>query len=229
MLNGDRSACQDSLFIRREVNIMMQDSPIPTPPPRSERRDAAENRQRILDAAIRLFDQHGVEQVSMNQIASEAQIGPGTLYRRYRNKGELCHDLMKENIILLFENIEAHLLDHRTAPPSERLQGLLSLFIGFREKKSQLLKGVEDSASTNRFRSRTQSPLYVELHQLLVELFDEMAVTDPSRQPNSVFKADMLLMALSSESYSYQKEERGYSSEQFLEQIRLTFLPQSRA
>ncbi|WP_276316095.1 hypothetical protein [Paenibacillus lignilyticus] len=42
-----------------------------------------------------------------------------------------------------------------------------------------------------------------------------------------MFKADMLLMALSSESYSYQKEERGYSSELFLEQIRLTFLPQS--
>jgi len=53
---------------------------------RAERRDAAENRQRILATAIRLFEQFGVEQVSMNQIATEAGIGPGTLYRRYRNK-----------------------------------------------------------------------------------------------------------------------------------------------
>lgn len=44
---------------------------------RTERRDAAENRQRILDAAFKLFEQNGVEQVSMNQIATEAQIGPG--------------------------------------------------------------------------------------------------------------------------------------------------------
>jgi AcrR family transcriptional regulator len=189
---------------------------------RSERRDAAENRQRILDAALRLFEQNGVEQVSMNQIATEAKIGPGTLYRRYRNKGELCLDLMKENIVLLFENIDAFLKQHRTDPPSQRLKGLLALFIRFREKKSQLLTGVEDSASTNRFRSRTQSPLYIELHQMIVELFDEMAASGQT-QPNSVFKADMLLMALSSESYSFQRDERGYSPEIFLEQLWLTF------
>jgi AcrR family transcriptional regulator len=195
------------------------------PQGRSERRDAAENRQRILDAALRLFDQNGVEQVSMNQIATEAKIGPGTLYRRYRNKGELCLDLMKENIVLLFENIEAYLKQNRTDPPSQRLKGLLALFIRFREKKSQLLTGVEESASTNRFRSRTQSPLYIELHQLLVELFNEMTATGQT-QPNSVFKADMLLMALSSDSYSFQRDERGYSPEMFLEQLWLIFNPQ---
>ncbi|MDR3601897.1 MAG: TetR/AcrR family transcriptional regulator [Desulfosporosinus sp.] len=52
------------------------------------------------------FELNSVEQVSMNQIAIEAQIGPGTLYRRYRNKGELCLDLIKDNIDLLFEDIE---------------------------------------------------------------------------------------------------------------------------
>lgn len=67
---------------------------------RLERRNAAENRQRILNAALKLFEQNGVEQVSMNQIAIEAQIGPGTLYRRYRNKGELCLDLTQDNIEL---------------------------------------------------------------------------------------------------------------------------------
>jgi AcrR family transcriptional regulator len=189
---------------------------------RSERRDAAENRQRILDAALRLFEKNGVQQVSMNQIATEAKIGPGTLYRRYRNKGELCLDLMKENIVLLFENIEAYLEQNRMDSPSQRLKGLLALFIRFREQKSQLLTGVEDSTSTNRFRSRTQSPLYIELHQLFVELFDEMTASEQP-QPNSVFKADMLLMALSSESYSFQKDERGYSTEMFLEQLWLTF------
>ncbi|GIP24596.1 MULTISPECIES: TetR/AcrR family transcriptional regulator [Paenibacillus] len=192
------------------------------PSSRAERRDAAENRQRILDAALRLFEQNGVEQVSMNQIAAEAQIGPGTLYRRYRNKSELCLDLMKENIVLLFENIDAYLKQYRTDPPSQRLKGLLDLFIQFREKKYQLLAGVEESAPTNRSRSRSQSPLYAELHQLLVELFNEMAV--PGQPvPNSVFKADMLLMALSNDSYSFQKDERGYSPEMFLEQICLTF------
>jgi AcrR family transcriptional regulator len=191
---------------------------------RSERRDAAENRQRILSAARRLFEQHGVEQVSMNQIATEAQIGPGTLYRRYRNKSELCLDLIRDDIDVLFENIEAYLKQNRTEPPSQRLKGILGLFIRFREKKAQLLKGVENSASTKQHRYRTQSPLYNKLHQLFVELFDEMTATEQS-QPNSVFKADMLLTALSSDSYLFQREVRGYSPEMILEQICSTFIP----
>lgn len=194
---------------------------------RSERRDAAENRQRILNAALRLFEQYGVEQVSMNQIATEAQIGPGTLYRRYRNKGELCLDLIKDNISQLFEDIEAYLKKNRTEPPSQRLKGILSLFIRFREKKAQLLKGVEDSASTNRLRTRSplyNNPLYNKLHQLIVELFDEMTATEQT-QPNSVFRADMLLTALSSDSYLFQREVRGYSPEMILEQLCSTFIP----
>lgn len=194
---------------------------------RTERRDAAENRQRILNAALKLFDEYGVEQVSMNQIATEAQIGPGTLYRRYRDKGELCLDLIRDNIVQLFEDIDTYLREHRTDAPSLRLRGLLSLFIRFRERKAQLLTGVEDSASsTKRLLYRAQSPLYNELHQLIVALFDEMnEMAVPEQNPaSSDFRADMLLTALSSDSYLFQRDVRGYSPEMILEQLFLTFI-----
>ncbi|WP_088228430.1 TetR/AcrR family transcriptional regulator [Desulfosporosinus sp. FKB] len=191
---------------------------------RSERRDAAENRQRILNVAIRLFEQHGVEHVSMNQIAAEAQIGSGTLYRRYRNKSELCLDLIKDNVVLLFEDMETYLEQNRSKPPSQRLKGILNLFIRFREKKAQLLTGVEDSSSS---KPRTRSPIYDELHQLLVELFDEINKSEPIH-PESAFRADMLLMALSRDAYLFQREVRSYSPETILEQICLTFIPPKR-
>ncbi|MFD1673887.1 TetR/AcrR family transcriptional regulator [Alicyclobacillus fodiniaquatilis] len=185
---------------------------------RTERRDAAENRQRILDAAIKLFEQHGVEQVSMNQIAMEARIGSGTLYRRYKNKSELCLDLIKDNIVLLFENIEVYLKEHQSDPPRQRLKGVISLFMGFREKKLQLLTGVEEGAlAGSHFRFN--------LHEIVVQLLNEMK-TDEHTEPNTVFKADMLLMALRSDSYVFQRDVRGYSAESFLEQICLTFFPE---
>jgi AcrR family transcriptional regulator len=185
---------------------------------RTERRDAAENRKRILDAAIKLFEQHGVEQVSMNQIAMEAQIGSGTLYRRYRNKSDLCLDLIKDNIAQLFEDIEVYLKEHQTAPPRERLKGVLSLFMSFRDKKLQLLAGVEEGALAG-------SHFLFNLHEIIVQLLDEMK-TDEQTEPNTVFKADMLFVALRSDSYVFQRDVRGYSSESFLEQICLTFFPE---
>ncbi|QAY67580.1 TetR/AcrR family transcriptional regulator [Paenibacillus protaetiae] len=194
---------------------------------RTERRDAAANRQRILNAALKLFDQHGVEQVSMNQIATEAKIGPGTLYRRYKNKSELCLDLIKDHLDLLFDDLEAYLADNESLPPSERLRGLIALFLRFREKKAQLLAGVEEAGSS-RPKNRGRGPVYEELHQLIVQLFDEMALAAPPAEPraNSVFRADMLLSALSSDSYLFQRDGRGYTPEQIWEQLCLTFFPQ---
>ena len=190
---------------------------------RSERRDAAENRQRILNAALELFEQYGVEQISMNQIANEAQVGPGTLYRRYRNKGELCLDLIKDNVDLLFKDIETYLVQNHSDSPNQRLKGILSLFIRFREKKAQLLTGVEGSSSTNPLRSLIQNPVFNELHQLLVEQLDEMNATEQTHF-NSVFRADMLLTALSRHSYSFQRDVRGYSPEMILEQLCALFI-----
>ncbi|MCS7460600.1 TetR/AcrR family transcriptional regulator [Paenibacillus doosanensis] len=190
---------------------------------RPERRDAAENRRRILQVAMRLFEQHGVEPVSMNQIAAEAKLGPGTLYRRYKNKSELCLDLIKEHLDLLFEDMEAYLERHRTEPPEQRLKGLIRLFIGFREKKSQLLAGVEDAPPSNR-RPRSKSPIYEELHQLILPLFDEMNENGPA--PDPTFRADMLLGAMSRDSYVFQRETRGYTPDEIWEQLCLTFIPQ---
>jgi len=194
--------------------------------PRAERRDAAENRRRILSAAQRLFDRHGVEQVSMNQIAAEAGIGPGTLYRRYRNKSELCLDLNKDNLVRLFEELETYLTQHRSRPADERLKGTLDRFIAFREKKAQLLKGVDDSAMATRPKEQSWNPME-ELRRKFAGLFEEMAEDGPATAPRSasLFQADMLLNALTSDAYLFQRNVRGLSPEAILEQLCLLFIP----
>ncbi len=53
------------------------------------RRDAELNLVRILLAARDVFAEHGYE-ASMEQIAARADVGIGTLYRRFPNKADLC-------------------------------------------------------------------------------------------------------------------------------------------
>jgi Transcriptional regulator len=192
---------------------------------RTERRDAAENRQRVLKAAQKLFDQSGVEQVSMNQIAIEAGIGPGTLYRRYRNKSELCLDLKKDKIMQLFEDAEEYLNQYKADPPGDRLKEVLRLFICFREKNIQLLAGIEGRTTDNRPNAVMQTPVYKKMYEIVIKLFGEMTASEES-EPANVFRADMLMYALmKSDSYIFQRDVRGYSPESFLEQLCLTYFP----
>jgi AcrR family transcriptional regulator len=59
------------------------------------RRDAAENRQSVLDAAARVFATDGLE-ASVDEIARVAGVGIGTLYRRFPTKDALISALVEE-------------------------------------------------------------------------------------------------------------------------------------
>jgi AcrR family transcriptional regulator len=59
------------------------------------RRDAEENRRRILTAAEEAFAEQGLE-VPVDEIARRAQVGMGTLYRRFPSKAALVEAIFEE-------------------------------------------------------------------------------------------------------------------------------------
>lgn len=66
-------------------------------PPRTLRRDAALNRERLLVAADELFAARGLD-VTLNDIAHHAGVGVGTAYRRFANKGEVVDALFEQRL-----------------------------------------------------------------------------------------------------------------------------------
>ena len=58
----------------------------PADPPH-ERGDAARNRALLLDAARRLIAARGPDAVTMDEIATAAGVGKGTLFRRFGGRG----------------------------------------------------------------------------------------------------------------------------------------------
>ncbi|KAA9104747.1 TetR/AcrR family transcriptional regulator [Microbacterium rhizomatis] len=74
---------------------MVSSSPaVPVPTGRRER-NKREKLERILAAASELFAEHGVDEVTTQQIADRADIGSGTLFLYARTKAELL--LMVQN------------------------------------------------------------------------------------------------------------------------------------
>lgn len=54
-------------------------------------------RQSILEAATRVFAQKGIASATMAEIASEAGISPGAIYRYFENKEDLARGCMNES------------------------------------------------------------------------------------------------------------------------------------
>ena len=63
---------------------------------RAPRADAARNAERILEACERLFSERGVENVSMDDIATEAGVGKGTIFRRFGDRSGLARAVIGE-------------------------------------------------------------------------------------------------------------------------------------
>ena len=56
------------------------------------------NRERILDAALALFNDSGTARISTNHIAAAAGISPGNLYYHFQNKEEIIRALFERTV-----------------------------------------------------------------------------------------------------------------------------------
>ena len=84
-----------------------------TPAPTSDkplRKDAARNRERILEAARDLFQQRGLS-ASLNDIARHAGVGVGTVYRHFPDKDQLVEGLFEQRIEELVTRMEQAVAD----------------------------------------------------------------------------------------------------------------------
>jgi AcrR family transcriptional regulator len=200
---------------------------------RHERRDAAEHRRLILEVARRLFAEHGVDAVSMHQIALAAGIGQGTLYRRYAHKGEICMDLMGERHERFVEEIATLLAATATSPALERLESVLANNVALLEEQGNLLGPIAVTemrdAQCDKFESAwrlsfQRAPFYIWLHELLVGLLTE-AVERGELAPLDVsYTADAILASLYPPFYRFQRQERGFSPERILQGLRRIYI-----
>lgn len=81
---------------------------------------AKQTRQRILDAALTMFNAQGEPNVTTNHIADELEISPGNLYYHFRNKDDIIEQL--------FVGYEQR-MDAALGAPEGRLPGLEDVWL----------------------------------------------------------------------------------------------------
>ncbi len=103
----------------------------PTTPYRKPRADAQRNRERILEVARESFARSGAN-VSLDEIARLAGVGPGTLYRHFPTREALLETVYREEVERL---AAAERRFAATMAPLDALRAWMLLFVDYIEAK----------------------------------------------------------------------------------------------
>src|ERR1700739_1464880 len=100
---------------------------ISQPVERKPRTDAQRNRERILEGAKRAFTHSGAN-ASLDDIAKEAKVGAGTLYRHFPTRDALIEAVYRTEVEKL---AAAERRFSETMPPVQALRAWMLLFIDY--------------------------------------------------------------------------------------------------
>jgi AcrR family transcriptional regulator len=170
-----------------------------------ERADAARNRERILEAAAALFEERGVERVSMDAIAAAAGVGKGTLFRRFGDRAGLARALVEQRN----QDLRRAVLCGAPplgpgAPPVERLRAFMAAAAVLACRCSGLLAEYESACGTTRHSDDHHGFWLGHLSSLVAAAGDDA---------NADFLAHVLLNAVSGDLVQHLLVEREMSSE----------------
>ena len=188
---------------------------IPDQPERSERRDAAQNRARILATAEKLFAERGVENVSMADIAKATCVGKGTLYRRFTNKAELCLALMDSQMRDFQDGMLSRMrqLTLQNVSQLEQLDQFLDALVHFTDTHAPLLMVVQSEGLLEGSVMNTQRPHFWQYMTVRGLLQTAVAARELPTTVDVDYMADALLAPLHASIFRFQRQGRGFSLE----------------
>lgn len=192
---------------------------------RPERRDARENRARLLTAAKQLFGAQGIDATSMYEIARAAGVGQGTLYRHFADKGEICHALIKEDLAAFMERVGVEIGGEGAgATPLARLELLIAEKNQLTESHLPLFAAMDEASAGARRAKPFRGPFHTWLHEQISVLLGEALALGEIAELDIAFTADAILAATAPPLYQYHRHELGYSGERITAGMRRLFI-----
>lgn len=171
--------------------------------PRPSRADAVKNNRLLLDTARQLFDQYGVDAVSMTQIAQEAGVGKGTLYRNFSNKVELCYALLDEQQRELQDTTLYYLRTHPDNP-LENLRWFLQAAADFVIRNRNILNAGAEADEAIAL----DMPAHLWWRQTIYNLLRQLGATG-----DVAYLSDTLYVMLHVNTVRFQQVTLGYTAE----------------
>jgi AcrR family transcriptional regulator len=124
--------------------VSARSGPAEDAPARGKRADAVRNQQALLDAAAKVFVTSGVD-APIRQIAAEAGVGVGTIYRHFPTRADLITAVYRHQIEACAEAGPTLLAEAES--PFEALRRWIDQFVDFLVTKHGLADALQSDSS----------------------------------------------------------------------------------
>lgn len=151
---------------------------------RKPRADARRNRERILEAAKQAFTRSGAD-ASLDDIAKQAGVGPGTLYRHFPAREELLRAVYRNELERLAAAGEKFA---GTMPPVDALRAWLLLFVDAVAAKQIIAPALNTLLGDH---NKVFEASYAQVHEALQRLVKRAAKSGEIRKdldPNDLLR-----------------------------------------
>ncbi|CAA9282528.1 MAG: Transcriptional regulator, AcrR family [uncultured Blastococcus sp.] len=167
----------------------------------SQRQAAARNETAILDAARKLVAAGGGDRIDVRQIAAEAGVGVGTIYRRFGDKAGVLAALVGEDERVLQDAlIGGDPPLGPGAPAPERLEAFLRALCRLTADHADSLAAAQATAADGRYAFGSYEAWRLHARVLIADI-------DPRLDAD--WLADLVIAPLSPALYRRQRDQRG--------------------
>jgi AcrR family transcriptional regulator len=154
-----------------------------------------QTRQRILDAAAKLFDAHGYHGTSVRQIAEEAKVNLALISYYFNGKQGVLEVLISHYFETFFRILADEALDKRTLFSLDRLIAMVRLYVFFQRDHAAITRLIQRELSLESMLAREVMTLYIHRwkHEFAIVIEEGMNTGEFVRVP-----VEHVLLAMSS-------------------------------
>lgn len=138
----------------------------------ADKRGNSDKRQKIIDAAVRVFAENGFYNSTVADVARAADVADGTIYLYFKNKEDLLISLFEHSIDIFIQ--AAH---HEVAKPVsaiEKLKGFILLHLRLVQKNQDLAQVIQiELRQSSKFMKEYANEKFFEYLKILQDILEQ--------------------------------------------------------
>jgi len=159
--------------------------------PRKPRGRSGDKRQRIIDAAVKVFAEKGFYNAKVSEIAQESGVANGTIYLYFANKDDILISLFEQEMKRIIARMKAEI--ERESDPLRKIERFAAVHLSLIEERKELAEVLQvelrqSSKFMKEYRNRKFAE-YVNLISAIIREGQRQGVVRPDIMPGIAKRA----------------------------------------